>query len=334
MLVQRNVRLSPGQALNMSERERSLQTYPILQGLVRGSVGRSVEDFNRATVAQSLEGIGGIVPRSIKAGHPLMEFATKRFNEAYEPLLPHISLNREGVAKVIQSNPEVTMMMSEMAEDDARRLSNIIQNRILGRFDENGMMTGKVFKEVERDISSRADGFAGGRDDELARALRRTLSTLRDEVTAQNPRYGTELQKINRAFSLFAEARAAAVRDPESKSIFTPRALLQTLKGSSTSESRLAQGLEPLQAFAEAGSEVIQPSVLNRAIEPTRSGVRMLGDLVAGGAMTPAYLAAQGAHAVPGLGGLSGLAPLAGVEAGKRTPRRSEFDVNPPPGPR
>ncbi len=310
----------------MSERERSLQTWPILQGLVRGSVGRSVDDFNRATVQQSLEGIGGIVPRSIKAGHPLMEFATKRFNEAYEPLLPHISLNREGVARVVQENPEVTMMMSEMAEDDARRLSNIIQNRILGRFDENGMMTGKVFKEVEGDIARRADSFAGGKDDELARALRRTLGTLRDEVTAQNPRYGAELQKINRAFSLFAEARAAAVRDPESKGVFTPRALLQTLKGSSTSDSRLAQGLEPLQAFAEAGSEVIQPSVLNRAIEPTRSMARGVGDAIGGAIGAPLYLGAQGAQAVPGLGvGTRALAPAAGVEAGRRVPGRGGF---------
>jgi len=321
MLVQRGVRLSPGQALNMSERERSMQTYPILQGLVRGRVGRSVDDFNRATVAQSLEGIGGIVPRSVKAGYPLMEFATKRFNEAYEPLLPHISLNREGVTRVIQSNPEVTMMMSEMAEDDARRLSTIIQNRILGRFDENGMMSGKVFKEVERDISARADGFAGGRDDELARALRRTLGTLRDEVTAQNPRYGAELQKINRAFSLFAEARAAAVRGD--KGVFTPKQLRDTIRGNSTSESRFSQGLEPLQAFADAGMEVIQPGVLNRAIEPTRSGARMLGDLTAGGALIVPYLTLQGAHNLPAwTPSPSGLAPVAGVEAGKRVPRR------------
>jgi hypothetical protein len=322
MLAQKDVRLSPGQAHNMSEMERNLQSLPILRGFVRGQVGRSVDDFDRAVVRQSLDDIGAAVPRTVRAGHELMEFATKRFDEAYTPLLPHITLNREGVARVLQADPEVSMLMSEMAQDDARRLASIIENRVLApRLWDNGVMTGQTFKQVERDLSRRADGFAGGRDDDLAKAIRRTLSTLRDEVANQNPQFGPELQKINRSFSLFAEARAAAARDADGRGKFTPHDLLQTIKHGS-SESSFARGIAPLQAFAEAGQEVIGPSITSRTPEMSRSAARIAADIIGGAAATPLYLGAMGAQAIPGLGrGVGALAPGAAAETARRQSR-------------
>lgn len=315
MLDRSGVRLSPGQARNMSEMERTLQTWPILRGFVRGQVGRSVDDFDRAVVQQTLAPIGGTVPRSVPAGHALMEFGAKRFDEAYNPLLPHLNLSREGVANRLQNDPEMQQVVGGMSEDHIRRLTNMV-NGFMTRFDDRGMMNGPIFKRAESELAYRANNLSGGQDDELARALRRTLGMFRDELADQNPQFGPELQKINHAFSLFAEARAAGVRDATSRGRFEPSDLLNTIRHGASDDS-FSRGLAPLQAFAEAGEEVIGPSLTSRRPELSRSAARVLGDTAAGATLTPAYLAAAAAQRVPGLGrGIGALSPSVGAAIG------------------
>jgi hypothetical protein len=321
MLNQGGVRLSPGQAMNMSERERSLQTWPILRGFVRGAVGRSLDDFDRATVAQALEPIGAIVPRSVKAGHDLTEFATKQLSAAYDNVLPHVSLARQPAIGALQADPELAKLVSEMAPDDVQRFLTILQSRFLSKFDQTGTMKGDVFKKAESDLSRRADTLSGGQSNEIGLALKHALGTIRDELATQNPRYGPELQKINQAYSMFARVRTASVRDVDAKGKFTPHDLLQALKSEdpSAGNSTFSRGRAPMQAFAEAGNEVIGPALTNRMLEPTHSAARFVGDIIGGAAMTPAYLAARGVQAgAPGVGrGLQALGPGASFETGR-----------------
>jgi hypothetical protein len=338
MLTQNDVRLSPGQARNMSEMERNLQSWPILRGFVKGQVGRSVDDFQRSAVAQALAPIGAIVPRTVKAGHALMDFATDKLGQAYERILPKLSLAKEGVARVIQADPEVSMLMRQMAPDDAKSLANVIQDRVLARFDDNGMMDGRTFKAVESRLSRLADSLSQGRP-ELSYGIRHALGSLRDELANQNPIVGPDLQKINDAFSMFARLRAASVRDADSRGRFEPHDLLQAMKSEdpSSGNSSFSRGRAPMQAFAEAGNEVIGPSLTNRVPEMSRSAVRVGADAMAGAAATLPYLGAAGAQSIPGLGrGIGALAPGAGAEAGRRRGREwvNPYTVDPPPGPR
>lgn len=131
MLTSQDVRLSPAQARGAGYKERSLQEWPILRNLVRGAVGRSVDDFDRAVASQALSPLGTVVPRSVAAGHDLMEFGTKQFNQAYGQVLPHVSLSQPGVARWLQTDPELQKMVTEMASDDANRLTTILKNRLL-----------------------------------------------------------------------------------------------------------------------------------------------------------------------------------------------------------
>lgn len=326
MLTSQDVRLSPGQARNVGYKERSLQEWPILRNLVKGAVGRSVDDFNRAVVSQALSPIGAIVPRSVKAGHDLMDFGTAQLNQAYDRVLPNLSLNQQGVAHWFQTDPELQKLVGEMASDDVKRLTSIVQNRVLDRFAKgNGVIDGNVFKEMERDLSGRASTFRGGNSDELGRAISYVVSGLRDELATQNPRFAPDLQKINHAFSMWARVRAAAGRDADGRARFSPRDLLQTIKGEDASAggNSFARGREPMQAFAEAGNEIIDPSLTSRVPETSKSAARYVGDVVGGAVGATPYAAAIGAQAVPGLGlGIAGLGPGAGFEAGKRSQRR------------
>lgn len=321
MMTGQGVRLSPGQALGMGYRERSLQEWPILRNFVRGAVGRSVDDFDRATMAQSLSPLGTIVPRSVRGGHDLIDFGVKEFNAAYDQVLPHLRLSREGVNRLVQADPELTAMMSEMAEDDARRLTNIIQNKLLGRFDDAGVMDGRLIKQVEHDFADRAASLRGGRDDELGRALQTVLSKIRGVLAEENPEFAPQLQRINQAYSMFVDLRAAANRNATSKGRYTPSDLLQSIKRES-SETAFARGASPMQAFAEAGQEVIGESLSSRFPEQSKSFARMIGDVAGGAVTTPLYVGAGLAQRTPGLGrGIAAGAGGAGYEAGQRRGR-------------
>ncbi len=325
MLTSQDVRLSPMQARGMGEKERSLQEMPILRGMVRGAVGRSVDDFNRAVVSQALSPIGAIVPRSVPAGHDLMEFGQKQLGAAYDRVLPNVKLAQPGVANWLQNDPELQKMVSEMATDDAKRLTTIVENRLLGPLTkQGGVMDGPAFKKMESDLSGRAASLRGGNSDDLGKALSYIVSGVRDELANQNPQFAPELQKINHAFSMWARVRAAAVRDVDGKARFSPRDLLYALRGEdeSAGNNSFGRGKQPMQAFAEAGSEIIDPS-LKSGLETSKSAARMMGDVAGGAIGAVPYAAAMGAGAVPGVGAAVGAAgPGVGFEGGKIIGRR------------
>jgi hypothetical protein len=316
-LVSGGVRLSPGEARNVGYRERAFQEWPLLRKLVLGQVGNSVDDFNRAVVSQALSPLGTIVPRSVPAGHKLMDFGADQFNKAYDQVLPHLTLARQPIVGVLQSHPEIAKIVGRMSTDDAKSFVSRIQSDVLGRFDQTGVMDGQTWKLAEGSLSKQADRISGTRP-ELSDALKQTLSVLRDELATQNPTYAPQLQKINHAFSMWARVRAAAERDAAGQGRFTPRALLQTLKNESPSNTAFGRGREPMQAFAEAGEEVIQPSISARSPIETKSPLRMIGEAVGGAGLAIPYGLAAGASRVPGLDrGFGAAAPGAGVEAGK-----------------
>jgi hypothetical protein len=321
MLSSADVRLTPPQSHNLGYKERSLQEWPILRGFVRGGVGRSVDDFDRAVASQALSPLGVAVPRSIPAGHGLMDFGADQFNRAYGQVLPHVSLAQQPTVGALQAHPDLANVIGRMSTDDANSLMSRLQSDLLGRF-QNGTMDGQAFKLAESALSRQADRISGSRP-ELADALRMTLSVVRDELATQNPTYAPQLQRINHAFSMWARVRDAAERDALGKGRFEPSDLLQVLKGESPSNTAFGRGREPMQAFAEAGNEIIGPSLTSRVPETSKSAARMVGDVVGGAIGTPFYLGAQGAQQMPGVG--RALTPGVGFEVGKDRPPRTSI---------
>lgn len=221
-------------------------------------------------------------------------------------------------------------IIAEMAPDDTKSLVKIIEQRVLTpeRF-ENGVMAGRTFKKVEEDLGNRAATLAQSRP-ELSQAIKQTLGALRDELERQNPQQAPELQKINRAFSMWARVRDAAERDAEGRGRFSPSDLLQVLKREAPSRSSFGRGREPMQAFAEAGNEIIGPSLSRRVPETSKSAARMLGDVIGGAVGSVPYVGLMGAQQVPGIGrSLSALGPGAAAEIARRSVRRPAQDQAP-----
>lgn len=325
-LAQRGVRLSPGQAMGMQGPERSLQAFPILQTFVRSAVDRSVDGFDRAATRQALEPIGAVMPRSVKAGHDMMRFANDAITKTYDRLLPHLSLNRQGVQNAL-NDPKIQQMISELSDDHARRLSKMIDNRLLSRFDQNGQMAGDVLKRVESFLSKRSDSFSRSTvDADLGDALDQILATVRHEIAAQNPQYAPYLSKINESWAMWARLRKAGSRRATAEGVFTPADLLNEIRRSdpSVDHAMFAKGDALMQNFAELGQRV-----LGRSIGPHREigAADMILGAPLGAAMAGPYQALRGLQAHPGIPRTAGRAAITATEpdAGRddRRPRSS-----------
>jgi hypothetical protein len=315
-LAQGGVQLTPGQALGQPALERSLQAFPILRSYVQGQVGRSVADFDRAIGQQALEPIGiKYIPRNVKAGEELVSHVSDKLSEAYDRALPNITLSRDPVAQLVQASPKIQEITSELSEDHARRLSSIIKNQVLGRFDENGQMNGQVFKKMESTLSRRAASFHGTNDRELGEALDNVLAGLRAEVANQNPQFAGELQNINAGWAMYARMRAAAARRATSDSIFTPADLLQSVRTGdrSAGHDAFAKGDALLQGFARAADRVMGPGLQKYADPSATSMITGAGPGLAG---SLGYGALQALQRVPGAGQLQRGAPGLGAAIG------------------
>lgn len=315
MLEQQKVRLTPGMRMGPFSQgaERALQAFPIVGGYVRGQVGRSIEDFNRAAVRQALEPIGAIVSRDIKAGHPLMQFATDQLDRAYNQVLPHLTLSQQGVAHTIQTNQNLQQLVAELPDDLQRRFVTIMQNRVLGKFPPGGVIDGQAFKTIESYLSRRATGYAHTNDAELGEALNGVMGVLRDELATQNPQFAPVLQKINHSYAMFTRLREASQRRSTSSGIFTPADLLASVKtlDPSAGHGSFARGDALLQVLGEAGQKVMSGSMVSQ------SDRFRLGDLLMDTLTVAPHQALRGAQAVPGLGRtVAGASPGLGAVGG------------------
>jgi hypothetical protein len=327
-LVSKGVRLTPGQRLGGTAQaaERALQAYPITNGYVQGLVGRSLDDFNRAAVRQALEPVNAIVPRSLKAGHALMTFATDTLSRAYDRVLPHLSLHLGGVTNAINNDPELNHLVSELPEDLFKQFEAIVRNRVVGRFDQaTGMMDGQAFKQVESQLANRADAFNNTNQAQLGEVLRHLSDTLKGELAKQNPQWAPDLKRINAAYAMFVRLRAAATRRATSEGRFTPADLANAVRAGDTSAGRgnFAWGDALMQTLAEAGQKVIAGSFINR------NDRWRWNDLVMGTLAAPVYGAARAGQSAPGRA-VGSVLPRAAPAAGGEMAAEASDAVTPP----
>ncbi len=330
MLASRGQRFSPGMAQPGGEiqaAERSLQAFPFVRSLVQGVVGRRLEDFNRVVGRQVLEPIGGIVPNSIKGGHPLNRFVENQLDTAYERVKPQLSLTHQGAAEVMQNTPEVAQLVSELPEDLQRRYAQIIQNRVLGRFPKDGApMDGETFKQVERLLGRRASSYIGTNDQELGEALYQTQKVLRDRLAVENPRVAPELQKINESWAMWVRMRDASNRRATGDGMFTPVDLLHIARKEGT-PSQFSKGDALLQVMGEAGERSIGGSLVPR--RPAEA-IRW-GNLIHGAVMGAPWAGMNLSQKAPVVGQTARrLAPAVGAATARAMQPQEEEEQQPP----
>lgn len=274
VMAKAGVPLTAGMQTGMRPVENALSTFPVLGTAIRRGELRTLDGFNRATVEQALEPIGAKVPRNMKSGHGLVDFAKDQLDKAYDKVLPYVSFSETGWQ---QMKPQVQAIADELSTDHAQRLARFIKNRVTSRFN-GGIMDGRAFKTAESELSNKATTYGRGTQDaELGDALHQVASLMRDSLAQQNPAQAAELRNINSAYAMFTRVRQAA-SGATSEGKFTPSDLLRAARRQAGA-STFARGDALMQTFAEAADKTLGKIAPAHATIPS-SGLRNLATLL------------------------------------------------------
>lgn len=314
-----------------------ISKFPYVANIVRGVGRRTPDNFNRSVVNQALDPIGVTAPPNMKAGRGLIEWGQDRLTDAYNKVLPKLSMMAD--PDFTQEISALKQAATEMAPDQEKQFLRIIEGRLEKRL-ANGVMDGQTLKQVESELGKKASAYAGSSDAaqrELADHLYAARESMMDAAMRQNPEAANELKNVNSAYAMFARVQSAAARRADSEGIFTPQDLLMSAKvgDKSAGKRNFAAGGAMMQALAEATKGPMAAPKVNGLIGPLLGGAAgaHFGGMIGGGA--GAVLGSQAAPAVAGaavratqtpaaraLGtGVSKMAPAAGRAAGSAVDR-------------
>lgn len=287
--------LTPGQALGgaFKTAEEKATSLPFAGPLIQQAQKESLEDFNRVVLNKVLQPIGETTD---KIGNEGIQDVGDLISNSYKQLLPQLK---------IQQDPEFTTQIEglknlinsgDLPVDKATQLNNIIDNQVLGKFTDSGLMSGDTMKQVDSKLGQLIRGYQSSPDfdtRQMANALRETQASLRDMVARNNPEQAPQLNSINDAFAKFVRIeRAAGMQGAGSQGgIFTPGQLMNSVRATDTSlrKGQFARGNALFQDIAQQAQQTIG----NKYPDSGTAG-RTLAALGAGGAYFANPLLAAG----------------------------------------
>jgi hypothetical protein len=283
--------LTPGQALGGAWKtaEEKATSLPFAGPIIQKAQQGSVESFNKGVINKALEPIGQSID---EIGHEGVKNAGDLISKSYQKLLPELKIQADepfmaqiqGVKDLAQSLPE----------EKAAQLTRILDQKVTGKFTDDGLMSGETMKQVDSELGRMIRGYKSSPnfdERQLGDALRETQSALRTMVERNNPDKKGQLSAINDAFAKFIRVERAASGVGTKEGVFTPAQLLSASKATDSSlrKGQFARGGALMQDVAEQGKQNI-----GGGYPDSGTAGRMLGALGAGGAYVTNPLLALG----------------------------------------
>lgn len=291
-LIDEGVTLTPGQILGgVGKRlEDAATSIPIVGDSIKSAQRKGVESFNVAAINRALEPIGAKVPATVKAGHEAVAYAGDALGDAYDKLLPQLTVKADQPFAAAVGN--LLQLAQNLPKERYNQVAKIIQTNV-SKFSQTGIMSGETMKAVESDLGrmARQYGSSSVGDERLVGdALKQFQQELRALVTRSNPAQAAELSAINSGYANLVRVENAAKGAKDG--IFTPGQLQTATRvtDSSVRKRASARGEALMQDLATAGRERLPSSVPDSGT-PTR----LMTNLLAGGGaayIEPSALAA------------------------------------------
>lgn len=233
-LAEAGVQMTPGQmagGLARRTEEALLKNFPILSYFVRGAEKRSVESFNRATLNQALEPVGGALPKDVKIGYEAVDHAAGEIGRAYESALSGASLAQD--ADFANSMAALRQVGNTMVPERREQFLAILDDKLLRRFDEAGTMNGTALKQAESSLRKEAMKYRRSTDADqqgVGIALEQARNVLRANVLRQNPEAAPQIRNADAAYAMLVRIEDAAGRRLRSDGVFSPTDLMAAVK--------------------------------------------------------------------------------------------------------
>lgn len=311
LLRQHGISMTPGRALGgvAQDVESKATSIPLLGDRIRATSNRSIDDFNRATVARvfSDSGLPMTVPDSVPTGRPLINWLDRTLDNAYDALKPVMFGVKDQQLRQDLVNFRRMIAGADSLTKKAKKDINLLIDRYFGELWPNngaqGMrIAGETVKIIQTNLRARRDRAQQSADEQI-RAVGRAASALDDMFTqmlrrVNRPEVSAQHAKLDHAWRLYTIVRDAASRAGTGRreGHFTPANLEAAIRSSrQTSKSMIARGAAPMQDLAEAGAQVLPFSYADSGTTGRLlQDVAALGGLAYGAANYPLTTAATG----------------------------------------
>lgn len=314
-LVDAGVNPTMGQALGGTANrvEQGLTSVPVLGDMIKNARLRATQSFNTAAINRSLAPLAQdpAAPKAAEllpvgaSGRDAIAYATNKLGDAYDSVLGKIGAVHPD-EQFISSLSDLSGLVNNLPGQQADQFGRILDNEILGRIDQHGVMTGEALKAAESNLGSIARGYAKSGDYDqmqLGTAVQQAQEELRSMLGRQSPENAQRLAQINQGYANLLRVQRASSSVGAEGGTFSPAQLQNAVKALDPSKNnrQFATGNALMQDLSDPAKAVLGSTVPDSGT-PFRNGVSALALALGGHSMLPAPMAGAMLPAAGGLG--------------------------------
>jgi hypothetical protein len=245
-----------GQFKNM---EDFAQNLPLVGTAITNARQRTLFDFNKGVINESLRRIGQKLPADV-IGRDAIAHATDVVSKSYDDVLGRMTFSLDQATKnrIISSAFGKSNLSPAQGDAVEEALERIIFNKIAGRKTTPGI----EFKGIESDLSKMAANYsnsATAAEREIGQALSDALKQTRQELRSQNPSLTPRLRRIDNAYGKLKVVQIAAASSNAESGVFTPTQFAQAVRQAdiTRNKSAYARGRARSENISDAAKTVI-----------------------------------------------------------------------------
>jgi hypothetical protein len=251
-MASRGVKLTPGMVKGekaMVREDKAMSKPGVGEAIYAGRTATQ-DTFNTAAVNEALAPLGVKVPSPVKPGNDSIAYAKKQITDAYDVLVPKLSVNINGQQFAQNLGPQFQALPAAQQKEFMRLITLHMKN---------GQLSGQAVKDAQEALRQEADDYAAGGpiDRKMSRAFRAADDELTQALIAQNPQYASDLTKVNTAYKGYRIVADAASR--ADGGVINTGQLKQAVRRGDRSKSKdaMARGEAFMQDFSNDARDVI-----------------------------------------------------------------------------
>jgi len=214
-----------------------------------------------------LSNLGLKLSNDAPVGNKMIDAIGQKISDAYDGFLGNAKFadafnHKTGMNTSEHLSNVADSAMSKLVPAQQKSMANDIATNVTGHIQNEGVMSGEQYREIEKYLSTKANDFFSQGMDGLGHAYKTVLTGLRDELKAQNPQMAKQLENAHKAFREFQPLEVAASRRGADEGVFTPdqfKSAVQQVAG----KKATASGKGLMLPESQAASDVLGATVPN-----------------------------------------------------------------------
>jgi hypothetical protein len=246
--------------------EQRLTSIPIVGDAIKAARGKTAEQWNRAELNDAIKDAGGKPLPKDRHGRDAIFHTESEMDKAYDRVLSGMkadlnSADSSGTTFRQFLDQTKTLATQGLEPSAAKIVNDIVDKKVIGKFDKAGNATGENVKEIQEALRTEISDLKSGNYQErkVAQALQQVSAEMKAMLKRENPVLAPELDKVDRGYAKFKTSSQASLYSTKGAGGYTPAQKLRAIKARDTSKGkqRYASGTAPGQKEAEAVESVI-----------------------------------------------------------------------------